>query len=97
MAISDRLTILRDGEVVATLNAKDTTVERVAELMIGRKVEKLIEGMGDHRVLSDADIALSLRDFYVDMPGESGLKGGLIWILETAKSLVSVDWQAKEN
>ncbi|MFA6655560.1 MAG: ATP-binding cassette domain-containing protein, partial [Bacillota bacterium] len=31
MAISDRLTILRDGEVVATLNAKDTTVERVAE------------------------------------------------------------------
>ena len=70
MAISDRLTILRDGEVVATLNAKDTTVERVAELMIGRKVEKLIEGMGDHRVLSDADIALSLRDFYVDMPGE---------------------------
>ena len=26
--------------------------------------------MGDHRVLSDADIALSLRDFYVDMPGE---------------------------
>ena len=31
MAISDRLTILRDEEVVATLNAKDTTVERVAE------------------------------------------------------------------
>lgn len=70
MAVSDRLTILRDGEVVATLNSKETTVERVAELMIGRKIEKLVEAPSDHRTLSDTDIALSIRDFYVEMPGE---------------------------
>lgn len=70
MAVCDRLTILRDGEVVATLNSKDTTVERVAELMIGRKIEKLVEAPSDHRTLSDTDIALSVRDFCVEMPGE---------------------------
>jgi len=42
----------------------------IAELMIGRKVEKLVDDMADNRVLNDNDIALSMKDFYVNMPGE---------------------------
>ncbi len=36
MAVSDRVTVLRHGEVVARLNTKDTTPDELAEKMIGR-------------------------------------------------------------
>lgn len=70
MAVADSLTVLRDGEFVARREVKDSNVFEIAELMIGRKVEKLVDEDVDHRVLSDDDIALSLRDFHVYMPGE---------------------------
>lgn len=38
MRISDRVTVLRGGEVVGTLNTKDTTKEELASLMVGRPV-----------------------------------------------------------
>jgi ribose transport system ATP-binding protein len=34
--ISDRVTVLRDGEYVATVDAKDTTVEAIIGMMVGR-------------------------------------------------------------
>jgi simple sugar transport system ATP-binding protein len=65
------MTILRDGEFVARKDVKDTTLANIAELMIGRKVEKLVEeNMLGERELSDEKIALEFRDYYVDMPGE---------------------------
>ena len=70
MAVADSLTVLRDGEFVARREVKDTSVVEIAELMIGRKVEKLVDESEDTRQLSDTDIALSLRDFHVDMQGE---------------------------
>ena len=71
MAVADSMTILRDGEFVASKAIRDTNVTEIAELMIGRKVEKLVEDDGeDNRVLSDDKIAVSLRNYYVDMPGE---------------------------
>jgi simple sugar transport system ATP-binding protein len=70
MAVADTVTVLRDGEFVARKDIKETSVVEIAELMIGRKVEKLVDDMDDNRSLNDEDIALSLRDFYVDMPGE---------------------------
>lgn len=70
MAVADSLTVLRDGEFVTRKEVKNTTVEEIAELMIGRKVEKLVDDTEDNRVLSDDEIALSLRNFHVDMPGE---------------------------
>jgi ribose transport system ATP-binding protein len=36
LQISDRITVLRDGHAVATLAARETTVERLVELMSGR-------------------------------------------------------------
>ena len=39
--------------------------------MIGRQVEKLVDDMEeDTRKISDEDLMLSLKNFYVDMPGE---------------------------
>lgn len=70
--VTDSMTILRDGTFVDRLETKDTTAARIAELMIGRQVEKLVDDQGeDNRVLSDDDIMLSLKDFHVQMPGEA--------------------------
>jgi ABC-type uncharacterized transport system ATPase subunit len=38
LGIADRITVLRDGKVVGTVDAADTTKEQVAELMVGRPV-----------------------------------------------------------
>ena len=65
------MTVLRDGTFVDRLETKDTTAARIAELMIGRQVEKLVDDMEeDNRKISDEDIMLELKNFYVDMPGE---------------------------
>ena len=69
--VPNSLTVLRDGTFVDRVETKDTTAARIAEMMIGRKVEKLVDDTDDTRTLSDDDIMLSLRDFTVDMPGES--------------------------
>ncbi len=38
MALADRVTILRDGKVIASLGAKDTTPRELARMMVGREV-----------------------------------------------------------
>ena len=38
MSITDRITVLRDGEKVATVDTKDVTKESLAEMMVGREV-----------------------------------------------------------
>ena len=39
--ISDRITVLKDGRWVATLNTADTTPDQVVRLMVGREFDKL--------------------------------------------------------
>lgn len=39
MAHADRITVLRDGTSVATLNAKETTREELTHLMVGRELQ----------------------------------------------------------
>ena len=69
--VTNSMTILRDGTFVDRLETKDTTAARIAELMIGRQVEKLVDDSGeDNRTIRDDDLLLQLRNFYVDMPGE---------------------------
>ena len=70
ISVTESMTILRDGQFVDRLQTKETTAVKIAELMIGRKVEKLLDDADDHRILSDDDIIMSLRDYHVDMPGE---------------------------
>jgi len=71
MMVADSMSILRDGELVARKNVKDTNLVEIAQLMIGRAAERLEdEDQINERKLSDEKIALELRDFHVDMPGE---------------------------
>lgn len=70
MAVADRMTVLRDGEFVVCKEIKDTSAVEIAELMIGRKVEALLDTKEDARQLNNDDIAMSIRNLHVDMPGE---------------------------
>lgn len=69
MDYADSLSILRDGELITRKEVQETSIAEVAQLMIGRKVEKLA-GQADQRHLDPGDIALALEDFQVEMPGE---------------------------
>lgn len=42
MKMSDRVTIIRRGKVTGTVNTKDTSIDELAELMVGRKVNLTI-------------------------------------------------------
>ena len=69
MEVADNITILRDGEVVSRLERKDAKVERIAELMVGRKIERAALPPRK-REPSDGDVILQIRNLRVDMPGE---------------------------
>ncbi|NLC40938.1 MAG: sugar ABC transporter ATP-binding protein, partial [Clostridiaceae bacterium] len=69
MSIADSLTILRDGELVDHVSTDEVTVVDIAGRMIGRKMERLVEVKESREVMSD-EVALELRNFHVDMPGE---------------------------
>jgi len=38
MAVADRCTVLRKGELIGTVDVKDVTIETLAEMMVGRKI-----------------------------------------------------------
>jgi len=69
--VANSMTVLRDGTFVEHLQTKGTTAAQIAELMVGRKVEKLVDDTGeDLREIKEDDILLRLKDFHVEMPGE---------------------------
>lgn len=70
MNVCDTVTILRDGEFVIRKAIKDTSVVEIAQLMIGRKVEKMVDKDDSERHFDPEHIALELVNFHVDMPGE---------------------------
>jgi ABC-type uncharacterized transport system ATPase subunit len=43
MIMSDRVTILRRGKITGTVNTKDTDIDNLAELMVGRKVNLTVD------------------------------------------------------
>lgn len=69
MEVCDNITILRDGEVIATKKTEETNAIELAELMVGRKIEK-ISTKTKKATKEDVSIILELKDFGVDMPGE---------------------------
>jgi len=67
MKICDQITVIRDGLLVKTQTREDTNVYELAELMVGRKVEK----MNRNKCSGEkSDIILSVKDLIVNMPGE---------------------------
>ena len=68
MQYADSVSVLRDGELIMRTAVKDTSMVKIAELMIGRKAQKYVDSVPGR--LESEEIALSLQDFHVDMPGE---------------------------
>lgn len=69
MEVSDTITILRDGEVVHQLARNEAKVELLAELMVGRKIERPALPRRKTEP-TDENPILAIRDLHVKMPGE---------------------------
>lgn len=69
MAAANSITILRDGKLVTTRKVEETSVIELAELMIGRKGESVVDAKP--RTDHSEKVALSLRELRVNMPGET--------------------------
>ncbi len=69
MAASDKIVVLRDGEQIAETRPSETTIDRIAELMVGRKIESGEMKGRPPSELKD-DYILEIRDLTVAMPGE---------------------------
>jgi len=61
MAITDEVSVMRRGEMVATRTTQETSVEELAELMVGRRVLLRVE-KGEAK---PADVKLSVRNLTV--------------------------------
>jgi ABC-type uncharacterized transport system ATPase subunit len=61
MAITDTVSVMRRGKMVATRNTSETTVEELAELMVGRRVLLRVQ-KGEAR---PGDVVLSVRNVSV--------------------------------
>nr|WP_274706790.1 ABC transporter ATP-binding protein [Allorhizobium sonneratiae] len=61
MAITDTVSVMRRGEMVATRKTADTTVEELAELMVGRRVLLRV----DKKPAEPKDVVLSVRNLTV--------------------------------
>lgn len=59
LAVSDRITVLRDGKTVATLEASETRIEQVVSLMIGRDSDQAFQTASSHVGLG---VVLDVRD-----------------------------------
>lgn len=72
MQVADYMTVLRDGELVASKPIADTSAVEIAELMVGRAIEKLVDDdKNTKRSTEQNEVALSVKNLYVDMPGET--------------------------
>jgi simple sugar transport system ATP-binding protein len=87
MRISDRVTVLRQGEVVKTIDTRDTTKEALAAMMVGREIsfeyektpvgstEKLLEFSGVSARGSQLSSSLRNLNFHIRRGEILGLAG----------------------
>ncbi|MCD5414516.1 MAG: sugar ABC transporter ATP-binding protein [Clostridiales bacterium] len=68
MEVADNITMLRDGELVAQKKSDETNVIELAELMVGRKVEKIVREKRDEK--ANRKTILEVKDLRVMMSGE---------------------------
>lgn len=66
---ADKITVMRDGQWVGTLDKTETTIEQIAELMVGRKIDMSQKQSNPN--IDKNNIAISMRDLKVEMPGEN--------------------------
>lgn len=61
MAVADRVTVLRKGKVMGTVNVKDTTIEELSRMMVGRDVSFTVA----KKESIPGDVVLSIRNLTV--------------------------------
>ncbi len=71
MAISDRITVLRDGKMVGTRKAKDVTRDELVQMMVGREVKPL-----KHQPVKAGAVRLCIRGLHtMGDRGSEALRG----------------------
>ncbi|MEW9097215.1 MAG: sugar ABC transporter ATP-binding protein [Clostridiaceae bacterium] len=72
MAVCDNITILRDGELVASKKVEETNVIELAQLMVGRSVERIVKDneKDNEKEINNQEVIMSIRSLKVNMPGE---------------------------
>lgn len=72
MALADRISVLRDGELIGTVNKEDTSAEELAKMMVGRPVVFRVE----KRPATPGEVVLSVKDLQVkDKRGILAVRG----------------------
>lgn len=69
--ISDKIVVLRDGELVDTLLREQTDAARLAKLMVGRNVDFSSMAGRPAEEMEKRETVLSMKNLCVNMPGES--------------------------
>jgi len=69
MEVADNITILRDGEIVSRMPRGEAKLDRIAQLMVGRKIERPVLPPRKSEP-SEKDVVLKVDNLKVDMPGE---------------------------
>lgn len=70
MDISDKIVVLRDGELVSTMARGETDVTGLAKLMVGRNVDFSSIGGRPMEEIETKPVLMEIKDLQVNMPGE---------------------------
>lgn len=65
--LSDRITVLRDGQFVKTINTRETTAKEIAHLMVGREIEALDFGASR----TPGELLLEVEHLSLPWPGHA--------------------------
>ena len=68
MAVADNITVMRDGEQVGAMTHDEATVEKIAQMMVGRKVDRIVKAEKEETQL---ETVMTIKDLVVHMPGEN--------------------------
>lgn len=75
MQVSDRITIMRQGEKVCTLRREDTSIQELASLMVGRAIRNI--AVQERPIEPEEQPLLRLRDIHTSQIGERCCLKGL--------------------
>lgn len=68
LAVADNITIMRDGEQIAEMKREDATIAKIAQMMVGRKIDRIVHEAREN--VKNDEIAMTIKNLAVDMPGE---------------------------